>query len=74
MASIMPLELQGLRMEKLTLALIGGGLLVYGFISKNKKRPSEGNQFVDIQDPTAQTEGNIALALGVAMLLGVFFA
>jgi xanthine/uracil permease len=58
--------------DKIVLGIIGGCLLAYGYMQKNKKVKHD--QFMDVPDPSTQTEGNICLVLGVVAILGTLLA
>lgn len=61
-------------MEKLVLGIIGGGLIAYGIMAKSKKVKDPNNQFVDLPDKSAQTDGNISLVIGIIFIIGTLVA
>lgn len=61
-------------MDKVVMGIIGGALVAYGYMQKSKKVKSDQNAFVDVPDPSTQTEGNVCLVLGLAAIVGTLLA
>lgn len=61
-------------MEKMIVGVIGGALIVYGLIEKGKKIKDPNNEFVELPNPSAQTNGNISLVLGIVFVIGGLIA
>lgn len=58
---------------RLVAAAMAGAAIVYGLIKRSKMIKREGTPYAD-PDPLARQEGNLALGVGIFMLLAVFFA
>lgn len=67
-------------LTRLILAIVGGGLLVYGFTKRGatkKANPfAEGviERMMEVPDEGARTDGNLALFIGAAFVLAALFA
>lgn len=63
-------------MDALVIGLVGGGLIVYGVIKRRQRRrsdPGNPNRLlaeVETPDPIARQEGNLAIGMGLLILLG----
>jgi hypothetical protein len=63
--------MEGLVM-KVLLFVIAAGLIGYGLSSRAKTRPDPNlGGLVDQPDAVARTDGNLAIGVGAAMLLGL---
>lgn len=66
-------------LQKLVLACVGGGLIVYGVVQRGKTKPMESedpslSSLINVPDPVARSESYWALFIGGAFVLGAFFA
>jgi len=59
-------------MGKIEIAAIGGALIAYGLIARNKRIIDLRNPLMSKPDSVSRTDGNIALVLGAILLLGAF--
>jgi len=66
--------------DAIVIGLVGGGLVVYGVIRRRQRRradPFNPNRLlaeVETPDPVARQEGNLAVGMGLLILLGAMLS